>query len=171
MLALAREERGTNAAPEPVSLVEVALEPIEESLPLADRRRIDLGLAHAETAVGPGRTRRVAGAGAQPRRQRAALHAGRRTRRRLVRRAEAATRVGAVLEVYDTGPGIPLPERARVFDRFYRLPGTEASGSGIGLALVRSIARHHGGGVKLWARPGQKGLTGARSLFRRLKFG
>jgi two-component system OmpR family sensor kinase len=51
--------------------------------------------------------------------------------------------------VTDTGPGIPPSERERVFDRFYRLPGSETSGSGIGLALVRSIARHHGAEVRL----------------------
>ena len=48
MLSLARQQRGPAAAPERVSLVELALEVIEESLPLADRRHIDLGLAHAE---------------------------------------------------------------------------------------------------------------------------
>jgi len=55
----------------------------------------------------------------------------------------------AVLEVADTGPGIPLEERARVFDRFYRVPGTAPGGSGIGLAIVASIAEQHGAQVEL----------------------
>jgi len=51
--------------------------------------------------------------------------------------------------VSDTGPGIPLPDRARVFDRFVRLdPARSAtSGAGLGLPIARWIAEQHGGGV------------------------
>lgn len=49
----------------------------------------------------------------------------------------------AVLEVEDNGIGIPEEERARVFDRFYRILGTEASGSGLGLPIVAEIAELH----------------------------
>lgn len=45
-----------------------------------------------------------------------------------------------VLCVRDTGPGIPLAERERVFDPFYRVLGSEEVGSGLGLSIVRSIA-------------------------------
>lgn len=51
----------------------------------------------------------------------------------------------AILSVSDRGPGIPASERERVFAPFYRLSGTRAQGSGLGLALVRQIARQHGG--------------------------
>jgi signal transduction histidine kinase len=51
----------------------------------------------------------------------------------------------AILSVSDGGPGIPPSERERVFAPFYRLSGTRAQGSGLGLALVRQIARQHGG--------------------------
>lgn len=47
------------------------------------------------------------------------------------------------LEVEDNGPGIPADQRDRVFDRFYRLPGTSGHGSGLGLAIVREIAEAH----------------------------
>jgi two-component system, OmpR family, sensor kinase len=50
----------------------------------------------------------------------------------------------AVLEISDTGPGIPPEDRARVFDRFYRREAAHVPGSGLGLAIVKNIAdRHH----------------------------
>lgn len=63
----------------------------------------------------------------------------------------AQTRDGQpLLSVADSGPGIPAPERGRVFDRFYRSPGTAAAtGSGLGLAIVRAVAQRHGATVKL----------------------
>ena len=51
---------------------------------------------------------------------------------------------GAFLEVEDDGPGIPPLERARVLERFYRMPGTPGTGSGLGLAIVREIVASHG---------------------------
>ena len=53
----------------------------------------------------------------------------------------------AVLEVRDHGPGVPPEERERIFEPFYRLAQSRESGrgSGLGLALVRQIARRHGG--------------------------
>ncbi|MEH3085643.1 MAG: sensor histidine kinase N-terminal domain-containing protein [Xylophilus ampelinus] len=65
----------------------------------------------------------------------------------------AAGRV--VLQVEDTGPGIPPAERALVFQPFYRMLGNEADGSGLGLPIVQEIARQHGAVVTLEdARPG-----------------
>ena len=48
----------------------------------------------------------------------------------------------AVLEVEDDGPGIPLDERDRVFERFYRR-SQQGMGSGLGLAIVGEICRAH----------------------------
>jgi two-component system OmpR family sensor kinase len=62
-----------------------------------------------------------------------------------------------VLKVTDTGPGIPPAERARVFDRFYRIPGTTAEGSGLGLAIVRRVAALHRGTVEIASGPGGLG--------------
>lgn len=70
-----------------------------------------------------------------------------------------AEKVGeAVLEMEDTGPGIPAEFRESLFDRFTRLPGTQVPGSGLGLAIVRRAAELHGGGVRLGDRVGQSGL-------------
>ena len=50
----------------------------------------------------------------------------------------------ALFEIEDDGPGIPVGERERVLERFYRIPGSAGSGSGLGLAIVREIALAHG---------------------------
>jgi signal transduction histidine kinase len=59
--------------------------------------------------------------------------------------------------VDDEGPGIPEGDRDRVFDSFYRLPrdvASRLSGSGIGLSVVRELARLHGGDVWVGSAPG-----------------
>ena len=55
----------------------------------------------------------------------------------------------AILEVEDNGPGIPRDERERIFERFYRIPGSSSEGCGLGLAIVREIAELHDGHVEL----------------------
>jgi len=70
-----------------------------------------------------------------------------------------------VLIVDDDGPGIPLADRDRVFDRFTRLDegrSRDAGGMGIGLAMVRTIADRHGGSVTIGDAP----LGGARFVVR-----
>ncbi|MCK9285194.1 MAG: sensor histidine kinase N-terminal domain-containing protein [Rhodocyclaceae bacterium] len=62
------------------------------------------------------------------------------------------------LEIDDSGCGIPVGERDRVFERFYRVIGTDAEGSGLGLAIVREVAEIHGGKVEIGTSP----LGGAR---------
>jgi len=66
-------------------------------------------------------------------------------------RAEVRRDNGAVIiAVEDDGPGVPEAERERIFTPFYRPPGPRPPGDtglGLGLALVRQIARHHGGDV------------------------
>jgi len=64
----------------------------------------------------------------------------------------------AVLEVIDTGAGIPASELPRVFDRFHRVEGTMSrthEGTGIGLALVQELAKMHGGDVKVESTEGR----------------
>ena len=59
-----------------------------------------------------------------------------------------------LLEVVDSGPGIPAAERERAFDRFHRRASAPEGGSGLGLAIVRAIAERHGAGVQLGDAPG-----------------
>ena len=62
------------------------------------------------------------------------------------------------LEVNDTGPGIALDERNRVFDRFYRVLNSVESGSGLGLAIVRKIADQHQADIRLTDGDGGIGM-------------
>ena len=63
------------------------------------------------------------------------------------------------LRVVDTGPGIPEPEREKVFRRFYRGAGSsELGGTGLGLAIVKAIADLHGAAVTLRVPSSGRGL-------------
>jgi len=54
-----------------------------------------------------------------------------------------------VITVVDNGPGMPMQERARAGDRFFRGSNASLPGTGLGLAIVRSIAERHGGELRL----------------------
>ena len=51
--------------------------------------------------------------------------------------------------VEDTGAGIPAEHRARIFERFYRVPGQTNAGAGLGLAIAKEIVQAHGGQIWL----------------------
>ena len=62
----------------------------------------------------------------------------------------------ALITVADTGPGVPLADQEKIFDRFYRLDSSrsrEAGGAGLGLAIARAIAKAHGGSISVVAAP------------------
>ena len=63
------------------------------------------------------------------------------------------------LAVEDNGPGIPAEHLERVFQRFYRVEGGQASGSGLGLAIARELAGRMGGTVTVTSRPGATVFT------------
>lgn len=67
-------------------------------------------------------------------------------------------RRGVVVSFTDTGPGIPLGEQERIFDRFYRVDRARdraSGGSGLGLAIARRYAQALGGRIELESTPGQ----------------
>ena len=55
----------------------------------------------------------------------------------------------ATVAIADSGPGIAPQERARVFDRFYRVAGSSAPGSGLGLSIAHRVADAHGASILL----------------------
>ena len=70
----------------------------------------------------------------------------------------------AVVRVSDDGPGIPPAEQERIFERFYRAPGTRSGeGAGLGLAIARWIVEEHQGTITLESVPGS-GATFAVQL-------
>jgi two-component system, OmpR family, sensor kinase len=67
----------------------------------------------------------------------------------------------AVIEVQDTGPGMPPEDAARAFERLYRAEHSRArshGGAGLGLSIVAAIVVAHGGQAQLWTSPGQGAL-------------
>jgi two-component system sensor histidine kinase KdpD len=69
----------------------------------------------------------------------------------------ARRRPGMVeIAVHDEGPGIPQNKQAHLFDKFYRAhSGNAASGTGIGLAIVKGLVEAHGGTVSVESAPGR----------------
>lgn len=72
----------------------------------------------------------------------------------------------AILEVEDNGPGIAPTEREQIFERFYRILGSEVEGSGLGLAIVREIAQRHDAEVDIFNNPRSNDPRYPGSLFR-----
>lgn len=68
---------------------------------------------------------------------------------------DGSERVAVILFVEDNGPGIPPEARQKVFERFYRLPGSGGRGCGLGLAIVREVGLLHNASVL--AESGQEG--------------
>ncbi len=59
-----------------------------------------------------------------------------------------------VIRVEDKGPGIPSEYMGKVFDRFFRVPGTPAGGTGLGLAIAKAVSELHGGKISVAKAPG-----------------
>ena len=163
LLAMARaESSGVSITRQPCDLAQLAMEVVQDSLPRAMERHIDLGYE-----------------GAQPGAPGLNIEGNPTLLKELVRNlvdnainytpstpdapgvvtasvlADPFGQV-AILQVEDNGPGIPEAERQLVFQPFYRALGTEADGSGLGLPIVCEIAGHHAATVSLEdAHPGR----------------
>ena len=58
------------------------------------------------------------------------------------------------ISVTDGGPGVPEAYLSRVFDKFYRYPGSRGQGAGIGLAVAKGVVRAHEGKITVSNIPG-----------------
>jgi two-component system OmpR family sensor kinase len=158
LLKLSRQEATGLEAPTEIDLPAQLRESINALIALADQRGIDLGLVADEAPV-------------QPLALRCAPGDLRSVLDNLIENALRYTPEGGVVdvrvsseggkpvvEVIDTGPGIPADQIERVFDRFFRVPGTNARGSGLGLAIARSAAQRCGLRVSLRNRGDRSGL-------------
>lgn len=156
LLTLARAEPGSHRSVmrQPVALMSLAREIAGEWVPRALARQIDLGFDDISTP---------ATISADPFLIHEMLNnlidnaiqytpAGGRVTVRIRLQDDHAT-----LEVEDDGPGIPVEEREKVFDRFYRMPGIAPEGCGLGLAIVREIAQGHQATVAVQAGAGGRG--------------
>jgi len=155
LLVLARQEAtaAAGAVARPVDLADLARRTVADLAGVAAAKGVDVGIHHADPATVEG----------QP----DALHI---LLRNLVDNAIKYTPAGGTADisvrseagkdgakegctvtvtVEDSGPGIPPEERERVFDRFYRVAGSEAAGSGLGLAIIKAIAERHGATLAL----------------------
>ena len=73
----------------------------------------------------------------------------------IILRATRTAQGGVEFSVTDHGVGIPEQHQARVFDRFFRVPGQDKSGAGLGLPIAREITVAHGGRIGVRSAPGQ----------------
>jgi two-component system OmpR family sensor kinase len=163
LLTLARNEpEAQDRTQAAIDLGELGAEVVGSHAPLAEAKGVDLGLSRRDehaVVTGERDALRTLLSNLVDNALRYTPSGGR------VDVAVMQTEAGAVFEVTDTGPGIPLEERERVFDRFYRTGGNDIPGSGLGLSIVRSIAERHGATVTLSDGAGGKGLQ-ARVVFR-----
>lgn len=150
LLALAKAENQSPAVQvlEPLNLNEFAMQVVREWIPASFNKKIDLGFEQCEQAV------QIFGNPLMLREMLSNLidNAIRYTpsgKSVTVRVDIDASQALAVLEVEDHGPGIPTTEREHVFERFYRILGSNVQGSGLGLAIVREIAQQHAATVTI----------------------
>jgi signal transduction histidine kinase len=159
MLKLSRQEAPIAEAAAPVDLRAQLHESISALIALADQRKIDLGLVGLPQGGAPATLRCAPGD------LRSVLD-------NLIENALRYTPEGGVVdvrlvnegrgpavEVIDTGPGIPPDLLARVFDRFFRVPGSAARGSGLGLAIAQAAAQRCGLRIRLRNREDRSGLV------------
>ena len=159
LLRLSRQEAAGADGPGMVDLQAQLRESINTLITLADQRHIDLGLVDSGTTAGAPPTLRCAPGDLRSVLDNLIENALRYTPEGGVVDVRLLQEQGRVaLEVVDTGPGIPQEMLPRVFDRFFRVPGSGANGSGLGLAIAQAAAQRCGLSLTLQNRQDRSGL-------------
>lgn len=142
MLAYSRAAAPGEAAR--VALAPLVAEAVEAVQPRAAERRVAIGMRSADAAV-RGERHKLSSlvTNLLDNAVRYGPEGG-RVEVELRRAGDAVT-----LAIEDAGPGIPPDLRDRIFESYYRIPGTAGTGSGLGLAIVREIAEAHGARVTI----------------------
>lgn len=152
LLLLARLDQGRPIERRPLDLTELAAEAVDAARLLEPERRLDLHADRPVSVVGDReRLRQLLDNLLANVRAHTPATAGADVR---IETSEDGT---AVLEVADEGPGLSEEQRAKVFERFYRVDSSrsrDAGGAGLGLAIVAAIAGAHGGSVEVESTPG-----------------
>ncbi len=146
LLALARQDSAKAQAPmQPIALDVLCRDAVVDAVTLAQARGVDLGLGRCDPVRVDGHREALTML------LRNLIDNGVKYGRSRVDLSLERSGGQALLVVEDDGPGIPDAERGRVFDRFYRseAQAQQAPGTGLGLALVRSIADDHGATLRL----------------------
>ena len=140
LLTLARQEPGAQRPLVQLDLAALARQVAGEFAPLADLKKIDLGIdsSLSEFVTGDEEALRILVGNLVDNAIRYTPEGGK------VDVTLKNDSNGLVLGVTDTGPGIPVEERKQIFERFYRIAGNGVQGSGLGLAIVEQIAQRHG---------------------------
>jgi signal transduction histidine kinase len=159
LLTLARSEPGAAAQHEDVDLVALARGVLADAATAASARDTRLELDAADAAVVVRGDRAALAVLLRNLVDNAVRYApsGARVAVRVAQEAGAPR-----LDVDDSGPGMDEADRARAFDRFWRRDSSDATGSGLGLSIVRSVAERHGAQVSLGRSP----LGGLRATVR-----
>ena len=154
LLTLARLEPEQLQSGEPCDLRALAVDVISELAPLAVQKNIELQLAEGDALRAPG-VATLLGILMRNLIDNAIRYSpsGSRVQVAVARRADKA-----VFSVVDQGPGIPAGAQELVWERFYRVLGSEQTGSGLGLSIVKRIADLHHANVTLAPGEGGQGL-------------
>ena len=145
LLTLAKAQSAADSPRSPISVQAIYRRVLEDLMPLAEAKHIDIGVEGTQNVeVWASELDMIA------------------VVRNLVDNAIRYTPEGgrvdlsvgmsegkAELRVQDSGPGIPLAERDRVFDPFYRILGSQQIGSGLGLSIVQTIVHRIGAEIRL----------------------
>jgi two-component system OmpR family sensor kinase len=145
LLTLAKAQTVSNAPTSPVSVQQVYRRVLEDVLPLAQAKQIDIGIEGEQDA-----TVWVSEPDLMAAIRNLVDNAIRYTHDGGTVDLSVRTEDGqAILRIQDSGPGIDVAERQRVFDPFYRTAGSEQVGSGLGLAIVKVIIDRIGAKIAL----------------------